>query len=331
MQEDFVRWGFFSCIIVGCIDFIDRPVDICVISFYYYTQLAGMNSKNLQSRIRELIQTWARCALSFKTDADAILVLLENLRRQQDTMKSIDRTLNPTAMPLCPLLRVKSDKLDSSLHSHSDLKTKLRSKLLAEIESTSILIKNYQRGLGDVFLALQFAANDACRLLEQNSIKEVSGIAPVLLETVLDVKRLQWMYDHDYHRRRSLLRSLNLLPASIPENGEAQAQGPQGPGHGQWQGQKQERGEGISFVQPLLLERVIRLWVSERGEGQWDEYSKGEEEREGDGGMGVGEENGVFSAEDMMLLNNIIASNADRSQTQTHSQSQTQSQSTAGT
>jgi hypothetical protein len=222
----------------------------------------SMNTKNVQSKMREIVQTWARCAASFKTDADTILVLLENLKRQQDTLKCVERTLDLHARPhlVSPLL----------LHG-LDLPCKLKSKVLLDMESTANLIKSYQRGMGDVFHALQFAASDAGRLLEQPAVKDVAGVAPVLLETILDIKRLQWLYDHDYHRRRVLLSALHILHSDA----------------GARVGHEQELSEGW-FVPPSALDAAIQQWQPADGS--------------------------IFSQEDSLLLNNIIANNFDRSQ-----------------
>ena len=155
-------------------------------------------SKSLQSRVKELIQTWARCIVTWKKDITSILTLLENLRRQQDTAISVGRVLDPLLPAPSPLLQ------------HPFLKSKLHSKLVLDMESTSNLLKSIQRGMGDVMLALQFAASDAHKVLVTNPVKDVTGIAAVLLETVLDVQRLQALVNHDFHRRIALLESLQI-------------------------------------------------------------------------------------------------------------------------
>ena len=38
--------------------------------------------------------------------------------------------------------------------------------------------------MGDVFIALQFASNDANLILTQNQIKDIGCVTPILLETV---------------------------------------------------------------------------------------------------------------------------------------------------
>jgi len=238
-------------------------------------RLSMNKSKNLQSRVKELVQTWARCVVTWKKDVNSIQTLLENLRRQQDTAMSVGRVLDPLLPAPSPLLQ------------HPFLRSKLHSKLMLDMESTANVLKSYQRGMGDVLLALQFAASDAQKVLLANSVKDVTGIAAVLLETVLDVQRLQVLVDHDHHRRIALLDALQMKSPTVAAASDSGAaagstadSSPDSPG-----------SASFFFLQSDALDNCIRYWD-------------------------LGNDTAapaVFSAEDNLLLEHIVQSNADRS------------------
>jgi len=240
-------------------------------------------SKTLQSRIKELIQTWARCIVTWKKDVNSIHVLLENLRTQQDTAVAVGRVLNNQLPAPSPLLQ------------HPFLRSKLHSKLMLDMESTANVLKSYQRGIGDVLLAVQFAAADAQKVLMANPVKDVTGIASVLLETVLDVQRLQGLVDHDHHRRLVLLESLQMhmrgasaavVTSTKLDYGSAAAASNTADNSPV----SDSLNSGCFFLQGDVLNHCIKAW------------------EDGDGAAPA-----VFSVEDALLLEHIVQTNADRS------------------
>ena len=237
-------------------------------------RLSMNKSKNLQSRVKELVQTWARCVVTWKKDVNSIQTLLENLRRQQDTAMSVGRVLDPLLPAPSPLLQ------------HPFLRSKLHSKLMLDMESTANVLKSYQRGMGDVLLALQFAASDAQKVLLANPVKDVTGIAAVLLETVLDVQRLQVLVDHDHHRRIALLDALQMKShtAAAASDGGATA------GSTADSSSDSLGSASFFFLRSDALDNCIRCWD-----------------------LGCSTAPSVFSAEDNLLLEHIVQSNADRS------------------
>ena len=236
-------------------------------------------SKTLQSRLKELVQTWARCIVTWKKDANSVQILLENLRTQQDTAMSVGRVLNPLLPAPSPLLR------------HPFLKSKLHSKLILDMESTANLLKSYQRGMGDVLLALQFAASDAQKVLMANPVKDVTGIAAVLLETVLDVQRLQGLVNHDHYRRIALLKSLQMhVITSVATSTAASATSHYAHTAVDSTPASDSLNSDSFFLQGHVLDQCIKSWE--------------------DGDVAAP---AVFRTEDTLLLEHIVQSNADRS------------------
>ena len=164
------------------------------------------SAKTCQSRLKEHVQIWAKCAGSWTGDVGAISALLDNLKRQLDVAASISKKMPPEGLLVG--MTQPQDKSMQALNGHPSLRTRLLARITIEIETTLNMLKSYYKGLGDVFIAMQFAANDANQVLVQNQIRDVAGIVPILVETVLDIQRLQYQFQREYQRKKYLLTSL---------------------------------------------------------------------------------------------------------------------------
>ncbi len=221
------------------------------------------SSKVCQSKLKEQVATWAKCAVSFQVDKDAINTLLGNLKNQFDTYSSVSKTLITDSR--------------SPLMQYDNLKTLLLSKITIELETTLNLIKSYTKGMGDVFIALQFASNDANLILTQNQIKDIGCVTPILLETVLDIQNLQILNEIEYIKKKKLISSL-LINGNSNSNSNSYGNSSMGMG----------MGMVVKDITHILSENVLRKCI----EG-WEET------------------NDVYKTTDKLLLESIIESNVN--------------------
>ena len=209
------------------------------------------------------------------------MTALESLQRQHETGISISRSLNPTG------------SIASTFVEFPFLQSRLQSKLTVEMESTSNVLKSYQRGMSDVHLAMQFAASDLSKALFQSSVQDVADVAAILVETVMDIQRLQWLIDHDHHRRIRLLES--VLPKSSPSlstthvGAASIAVQPDAQPKFQSMRSHQEMSDALYIPMEALLICVL----------EWDVTSSASL--------------ATLSATDMLLIEHIVSANADRS------------------
>ena len=171
-------------------------------------QKNSSKTKACQSRLKEHVVSWAKCAVSFHTDSKAISVLLGNLKRQLDIADSVSKTLKSNGSNGKNQYNQQMDAL--SIMKFPALKSRLLSRITIEIETTLNILKSYQKGLGDVFIALQFAAYDANQILTSNSISDIQGVASILIEMVLDIQQIQWQFEREYQRKKDLLQDLMI-------------------------------------------------------------------------------------------------------------------------
>ena len=212
----------------------------------------GSAVKAKQSQLKQLVQSFGKLILSWQGDVGFMHELLEALERTQRSLDCLQR---------CTMDN--QSQARSLFSRFPETTQRLTALLIKDMEVYCNALRQHMHGLGDVFAAMQFAANDLFSVAlgeRHDALGNEDESAIFSVEHVLEVQRLQSQFSLEYQRKQGLLDALIggvLLGSEL-------GLGPGSRALHEQQQQKEGRSRGDGSLNALLprgaLEACLQGW-----------------------------------------------------------------------